>query len=139
MSNYTKIKHYCNVIPDYALAFDWAKRKEHFHDVYHQNIDDVLQEIAIACLIAEGDLKKLNNLLGRRIYYIWKWTKLIDKMPGKRAKKYNCKPRKPFFCDICGKEKLEYPRKSFLKDKKICGACYMQIKREDKKRNNEKI
>jgi hypothetical protein len=134
---YDKIAEYRRVLPNFLIAFTFAKNKQYFHEVYHKNQEDVLQEIAL-CLLLEPEIcKALNQKLGRAIYYLWKGTRpVIEPITSpSNKKKYNKKPKKESVCDLCGQSKLEYMRKSLLPGMSICGACYTSIRRQDKKRN----
>lgn len=127
-----EIKKYCDVIPDYALAFKFAKGKKCFNLVFPKFKEDVLQEIAICCLEA-NTIKELGNLLSKHIRYFY--VHVIEsfhkpqKSNGIKYKKY--KPDYYYHCDICKKNKKQYMYKSFLPGKIICSACKRRLKKYD--------
>jgi len=134
MSNtslYYEIKKYCDVIPDYALAFKFAKGKTYFNYVFPVFKEDVLQEIAVCCLEAKT-IKELGNLLSKHIYYLWhncfKDIHEPKKNNGIKYKKY--KPNYLNHCDICGKDRYEYMYKSLFPGKMVCRRCYGRHKRK---------
>jgi hypothetical protein len=131
-----EIKKYCNVIPDYALAFKFAKIKTEWPLIFPRYKDDVLQEIALCCLEA-NTIKELNRLLCNRIRYFYNHViKCIHepkKNNGKKYKKY--KPNYFNHCDICGVDKKQYMYKSFIPGKIVCSACERSLKKEDAKQN----
>ena len=124
-SLYYEIKKYCDVIPDYALAFKFAKGKKCFNMVFPMYKEDVLQEIAICCLEAK-DIKELGKLLGKHIYYFYHHvTKTIHNPIEQKVtvKYYKYKPDYFNHCDVCSKDKKQYMYKSVLPGKTVCSAC----------------
>ena len=126
-----EIKKYCDVIPDYALAFKFAKRKDFFFRIFPLYKEDILQEIAVCCLEATS-IKELGNLLSKRIRYFYKHILgnyvRTKKYNTKRFKKYN-----PIYfnhCDICGIERKEYMYKSLFPGKMVCRRCYRRHKKK---------
>lgn len=141
-ANYMRIREYESVLPNFTLAFVYAKRKGHlFKETYYKEPEDTLQTIALSYVESGGDIKKINNYISKNLYYLHKYMMPISRqlyrasIKEKRTKKYHCKPKEESTCDLCGKTKLEYMRKGFVPGKTICGACYMRLRREDKRRN----
>jgi hypothetical protein len=135
-SLYYEIKKYCTVIPNYALAFKFAKGKNLFRFVFPRYKQDVLQIVAVCCLEWNkngGDTKKLGNLLSREIYYFYNHVIVNYKI--KKENKQNKKYKKytpSYFnhCDVCGKKKKEYMYKSLFPGRTVCKECYKKHKRK---------
>lgn len=135
--SYHKIKSYIDAVPEFKIAFVFAQHKgKHFHGTYHCMEDDCLQTIALACL-ESTDVRSLNRRLSHHLYYLFAKTRGIytPTLPRKRQQYWRTKPQLEQRCDECGEDKQEYMRKGFIAGKKICGACYMRHKREDRRQN----
>lgn len=129
-SLYYEIKKYCDVIPDYALAFKFAKIKTEWPMVFPKYKEDILQEIAVCCLEATS-IKELGRLLSKRIRYFYihvvKSFHKPKKNNGIKYKKYS--PDYFNHCDICEKDKKQYMYKSFLPGRTVCSACIRKLKK----------
>jgi hypothetical protein len=135
--SYYKIKKYIEAIPMFKIAIVFAKHKgDHFYETYYTMQDDCLQTIALACL-ESGNERSLNRNLSRHLYYLYSRTRHVypQRVIRERRRYWRTKPQEKQRCYNCGVQKLEYMRKHFIEGKKLCGACYMRIRREDKRRN----
>jgi len=128
---YFRIKQYCNIIPDYALYFTFAKRKSEWHFIYPKFWKDLLQIIAL-CIFENDTLKKRNNAIGKELY---KFARHVLDLPCRENNKYHYKSicKKITKCWICKKNKKEYMRQSLTPGHKICGACYQRIYKQKRK------
>lgn len=127
-----EIKKYCDVIPDYALAFKFAKGKKCFNLVFPKFKEDILQEIAICCLEA-NTIKELGNLLSKRIYNFYHHIIKEWHIPEKKDHpKYQKKARPGYLnhCDICGRNVNEYMYKNFFPGETVCKRCYRAHRRK---------
>lgn len=138
--NYHKIEWYNKHIDNYLLGYWFAKRLSNIFWELHDNyIDDLLQEIAYCC-IAEPDKYKLRIIIDKQLRKLHKGTRKLIRpiiVENRKKVKFDNKPKEKQKCDLCEKEKQEYMRKNVLANKQICSACYMKIKRENKRRNSD--
>jgi len=135
LNNFYIIKKYANVIKDYPLFFIFAKHNKIWNYIYPYYKEDVLQIIALACLIS-GTQKEKNNFLQRELYYFYNHVIInykinkINKINKKQKKYKKYKPNYLNHCDICNKDKREYMYKSFYPGKIVCKGCYKNHKRK---------
>lgn len=130
---YYEIRKYCDVLPNYALAFSFAKNKKCFEYVFPYYKEDVLQIIAMCVLESKGDIKKMNRLLGREIYHYYNHVVVSYKLKNKKQQTKKNRKDQPDYnnhCDVCGVDTKEYMYKSLYPGKTVCRRCYRRHKRE---------
>lgn len=133
LNNYNKIAEYTKVFPDFPFYFKYSKIKQNeYQFIYPKYAKDFFQIIAL-CILEYKKQKEIQKAIYREMY---KFVRHVIGIPlekkKKTEKKYISNP--PISkCDLCYKEKKEYLRSSLIPEKKICGACYMKIKRENRK------
>lgn len=136
MSNYAKIGQYAKALPGFLLAFTWAKERKKWSWLYPKYDDDVLQEIAVAVIESNGDLRTLNRLLTRRLYFLAKYV-LPDNIsrPSQVGLKKKPSKTKTAVCEVCYEIRTGYFYVSLVPGKMVCARCYKKIKYEDERRN----
>lgn len=131
---YHRIQQYCEIVDDYALYFKFAKSKPEFICIYPKFWKDVLQIIALSVLECDT-VKERNNAIGRNFYSFARHVLDLPLRKTKTRKKYKKKCKKITECWLCKREKQEYMRQSLTPGHKICGTCYIKIKRGNKYMN----
>lgn len=132
MNNYNKIKRYTEIFPDFPFYFKYSKFKQNeFQFIYPKYAEDFFQIIAI-CILQYKTQKEIQRAISRGMYHFIRHVIGLPLRKKENKKKYISNP--PISkCDLCGKEKKQYLRKSVIPRKCICDACNMKIKRENKR------